>query len=122
MGLVLGAVTTLALGAGAVVANAATATAAAAPITTAATAGGVKFAYYDQWSIYGNAFYPKNLDTEGIASKLDFLIYDFENIDPVNLTCLAGVTKASDAQNESDPDAGTGAGDWFADTDKSFGS
>ena len=35
---------------------------------TAATTGGVKFAYFDQWSIYQNAFYIKNLDTEGIAT------------------------------------------------------
>ena len=48
----------------------------------AATSGGVKIAYFDQWSIYQNAFYLKNLDTEGIASKLNYLIYDFENIDP----------------------------------------
>ena len=54
----------------------------------AATSGGVKIAYFDQWSIYQNAFYLKNLDTEGIASKLNFLIYDFENIDPTNLTCF----------------------------------
>jgi chitinase len=26
---------------------------------SAATAGGAKFAYYDQWSIYGNAYYPR---------------------------------------------------------------
>src|SRR5262245_29460039 len=36
--------------------------------TAAATTGGVKIAYFDQWSIYQNAFYIKNLDTEGIAS------------------------------------------------------
>src|SRR6266545_6689253 len=66
----------------------------------AATSGGVKFAYYDQWSIYGNAFYPKDLDTRGIAGKLDYLIYDFENIDPVNLTCFEA-TKASDSTNEN---------------------
>ena len=62
---------------------------------TAATSGGVKIAYFDQWSIYENAFYPKNLDTEGIASKLNFLIYEFENIDPTNLTCFEN-TKATD--------------------------
>jgi chitinase len=61
-------------------------TAATAPVASAATSGGIKVAYYDQWSIYQNAFYPKALDTEGIASKLNYLIYDFENIDPSNLT------------------------------------
>ena len=117
LGLVIGTVTALALGVGVVVAGAATTKTAA---SAAATAGGVKFAYYDQWSIYGNAYYPKNLDTSGVASKLDFLIYDFENIDPTNLTCFEA-TKASDAGNENDPNAGDGAGDAFADFQKSFG-
>ena len=77
---------------------------------TGATSGGVKIAYFDQWSIYQNAFYLKNLDTEGIASKLNFLIYDFENIDPTNLTCFEN-TKASDPDpaGENDPNAGDGA-------------
>ncbi len=98
----------------------------AAPTNTTgapATSGGLKIAYYDQWSIYQNAFYPKNLDTEGIAGKLDYLIYDFENIDPTNLTCLE-TTKATDPDpaGETDPNAGDGAGDSFADYQKSFGS
>src|SRR6202012_4631038 len=86
-----------------------------------ATSGGVKIAYFDQWSIYQNAFYLKNLDTEGIASKLNYLIYDFENIDPTNLTCME-TTKATDPDpaGESDPNAGDGAGDSFADYQKSF--
>jgi chitinase len=89
------------------------------PAASAATNGGVKFAYYDQWSIYGNAYYPKNLDTSGVAGKLDYLIYDFENIDPTNLTCFEA-TKASDSTNESDPNAGDGAGDAYADYQKTY--
>jgi chitinase len=87
----------------------------------AATSGGVKIAYFDQWSIYQNAFYIKNLDTEGIAGKLNYLIYDFENIDPTNLTCFE-TTKATDPDpaGENDPNAGDGAGDSFADYQKSF--
>ncbi len=87
----------------------------------AATAGGVKIAYFDQWSIYQNAFYIKNLDTEGIASKLNYLIYDFENIDPTNLTCFEN-TKATDPDpaGENDPNAGDGAEDSFADYQKSY--
>src|ERR1700755_745757 len=81
----------------------------------AATSGGAKFAYYDQWSIYGNAFYPKNLDTSGIAGKLDYLIYDFENIDPTNLTCFEA-TKASDSTNESHTNSGEGPEAAFADS------
>src|ERR1700750_1360000 len=88
---------------------------------SASTSGGVKFAYYDQWSVYGNAFYPKNLETSGIAGKLDYLIYDFENIDPTNLTCFEA-TKASDSTNESTPNAADGAEDAFADYQKSFDS
>src|SRR5689334_1123771 len=52
----------------------------------AATSGGLKVAYFDQWSIYQNAYYLKNVDTSGAADKLDYLLYDFENIDPTNLT------------------------------------
>jgi len=98
----------------------------AAPTNTTgapATSGGLKIAYFDQWSIYQNAFYLKNLDTEGMASKLNYLIYDFENIDPTNLTCFE-TTKATDPDpaGENDPNAGDGAGDSFADYQKSYGS
>ena len=116
LGVVLGAVATLVLGVGVVAFGAATGRNSA---QAAATSGGAKFAYYDQWSIYGNAFYPKNLDTSGIASKLDFLLYDFENIDPNNLSCFEA-TKASDSTNENDPNAGDGAGDAYADYQKTF--
>src|SRR5262245_3386372 len=78
-------------------------------------------AYFDQWSIYGNAYYVKNLDTENIAGRLSTLIYDFENIDPANLTCFETI-KAADATNESDPNAGDGAGDAWADYQKPFDS
>jgi len=116
--LALGALTALAVTTGTAQADT---TSAAQPAAAAASSGGVKIAYYDQWSVYGNAFYPKNLDTEGIAGKLDILNYSFENIDPVNLTCFEA-TKASDSTNESDPNAGDGAGDAFADYQKSFGA
>ncbi|WP_308190609.1 glycosyl hydrolase family 18 protein [Streptomyces sp. HPF1205] len=119
----LTAVVALLVGALAVVLNgpAAQATPAAKTQTAAATSGGIKVAYYDQWSIYQNAFYPKALDTEGLAGKLDYLIYDFENIDPANLTCFEA-TKATDPDpgGESDPNAGDGAGDQFADYQKTF--
>jgi chitinase len=108
-------------------AGALVATAAAIPALTAgtpaqaATSGGVKIAYYDQWSIYQNAYYLKNVDTSGVASKLDYMFYDFENIDPVNLTCFEA-TKATDPDpaGENDPNAGDGAEDQFADYQKSF--
>jgi GH18 family chitinase/glycerophosphoryl diester phosphodiesterase len=77
-------------------------------------------AYYDSWSVYENAFWVKNLDTQGIASKLTTLIYSFENIDPVNLTCFAGIQPAG-----TDPNSPTnydGASDAYADYQMGFTS
>ncbi|MFF3244995.1 glycosyl hydrolase family 18 protein [Streptomyces sp. NPDC002870] len=85
--------------------------------TAAASTGGVKIAYYDQWSVYGNAFYPKHLDTRGIAAKLDVVNYSFGNIHPTELTCFEANKAAGDDAN---PNAGDGAGDSYADYQKSF--
>lgn len=95
--------------------------AANAPAASPAASGGTRIAYYDQWSIYQNAYYPKNVDA--LANNVDYLLYDFENVDPTNLTCFEN-TKASDPDpaGENDPNAGDGAGDAFADYQKSFGS
>ncbi|HEX3784020.1 MAG TPA: glycosyl hydrolase family 18 protein [Pseudonocardiaceae bacterium] len=89
--------------------------------SAAGGSGGITVAYYDQWSIYQNAYYLRNLDQSGAANKLDYLIYDFENIDPTNLTCFEN-TKATDPDpgGESDPNAGDGAEDAFADYQKEF--
>ncbi|MFJ1790691.1 glycosyl hydrolase family 18 protein [Kitasatospora griseola] len=98
-------------------------TAQAAPTNSTgapATSGGIKVAYFDQWSIYTNAYYLKTMNDTGAAGKLDYLIYDFGNIDPTNLTCFEANKAAS--QNEDDPNAGDGAGDSFADYQKSFGA
>ena len=100
--------------------SAGAATAATNTTGAAATSGGIKVGYFDQWSIYANAFYPKNLQTEGIASKLNYLIYDFENIDPTTHQCFEANSAAS--QDESNPNAGDGAGDSFADYGKSYDS
>ncbi|WP_042372579.1 glycosyl hydrolase family 18 protein [Streptacidiphilus neutrinimicus] len=89
--------------------------------TGAAPTGAMKSAYFDQWSIYGNAYYPKNVGTSGAAANMKVVTYAFENIDPTNLTCFETV-KASDSTNESDPNAGDGAGDAFADYQKSYTS
>ncbi len=80
-----------------------------------------KIAYFDQWGIYGNAYYPSTVAKSGAASQLTTIIYDFENVDPNNLTCFETI-KASDASNENDPNAGDGAGDAFADYQKSYDS
>lgn len=96
---------------------------ASSPVSTSTTASSGasydKSAYYSQWGIYGNAYYPSTIDSSGSAAKLTTIIYAFENVDPTNHTCFEAI-KASDAGNESDPNAGDGAGDAFADYQKSF--
>ncbi|MFJ9829483.1 glycosyl hydrolase family 18 protein [Streptomyces sp. NPDC101160] len=115
----LAALLSSALAAGALAATAGLGSAQAADTaaTAAASTGGVKIAYYDQWSVYGNAFYPKQLDERGIAAKLDVINYSFGNIHPTDLTCFEANKAAGDDAN---PSAGDGAGDSYADYQKSF--
>ncbi|RKE18480.1 glycosyl hydrolase family 18 protein [Streptomyces sp. TLI_171] len=80
----------------------------------ASTAKPLKSAYFDQWSVYDAAYYPKNVDTSGAGAKLDVISYAFENIHPTNLNCFEAV-KASDASHEDNPNAGDGAADAYAD-------
>jgi GH18 family chitinase len=75
-------------------------------------------AYYPSWSVYANNFFIKNLDTEGIAGKLTTLNYAFENIDPVNLTCLSANKAGS--SDESDTTGNDGASDAWADYQMGF--
>ncbi|WP_224756595.1 glycoside hydrolase family 18 protein, partial [Streptomyces sp. col6] len=89
----------------------------AADAPASASPGNVRIAYYDQWSVYGNAFYPKHLDTRGIAGQLDVINYSFGNIHPTDLTCFEANKAAGDDNN---PNAGDGAGDSYADYQKSF--
>lgn len=56
--------------------SAVTATTAATP----ATAPPMESAYFDQWGIYGNSYYPSNLANSGAAGKLTTINYAFENI------------------------------------------
>ncbi|MEU3076603.1 glycosyl hydrolase family 18 protein [Streptomyces laurentii] len=90
-------------------------------VTTADLAQGrhLKVGYFAQWGIYGRQYFVKNLDTSGAAASLDVVNYAFENIDPVNLTCLSGVTKGV-GTDPQDPDQGTGAGDADADYARPF--
>jgi len=81
--------------------------------------GYAKVGYFVQWGIYGRQYFVKNLVTTGAAAKLTHLLYAFENIDPVNLTCLSGVTKGTTADPE-DPNQGDGAGDADADYGRPF--
>jgi chitinase len=112
----IAALTSAALAAGALAASVGLGSAQAAD-AAAPSSGGVKTAYYDQWSVYGNAFYPKHLDTRGIAGKLDVINYSFGNIHPTELTCFEANKAAGDDNN---PNAGDGAGDSYADYQKSF--
>ncbi|MFF3554643.1 glycosyl hydrolase family 18 protein [Streptomyces tsukubensis] len=92
------------------------------PVTTDDVAGPgnyYKVGYFIQWGLYGRQYFVKNLDTSGAAAKLDVVNYAFENLDPVNLTCQAGVTKGISG-NPQDPDEGTGAGDADADYGRPF--
>ncbi|HEX4725836.1 MAG TPA: hypothetical protein VH333_25210, partial [Pseudonocardiaceae bacterium] len=72
----VGAASALILGALSVVAGQ-NAVAGPQPTVTPAAggSGGIAVAYYDQWSIYQNAYYLHNLDASGAASKLNYLIY-----------------------------------------------
>ena len=91
--------------------------AASAPVTASTgdiVSGYARAGYFVQWGIYGRQYFVKNLDTTGAAGKLTHLLYAFENIDPSNLTCLAGVTKGTTSDPE-DPSQGDGAGDADAD-------
>lgn len=85
------------------------------------SSGGISVAYYDQWSIYQNNFTLKDLVTSGEAAHLNYLLYDFENIDPTTHQCFEaekGVDQ--DPAGESDPNAADGAGDMDADYGKQF--
>ncbi|WP_157254531.1 glycoside hydrolase family 18 protein [Nonomuraea typhae] len=79
---------------------------------------GERVAYFNSWSIYANTYYLKTLDQNGTAGKLTKLNYAFQNIDPVNLTCMAANKPGS--SDESDPDGNDGAGDAWADYQKGF--
>ncbi|GAA3011459.1 hypothetical protein GCM10020229_23700 [Kitasatospora albolonga] len=85
-------------------------------VTTAAAPAAAKYrsAYFDQWGVYENTYFAKNVDTSGSAAKLDVITYAFANIHPTSHTCFEAV-KASDAANENNPNAGDGAGDAYAD-------
>ncbi|MFD0572751.1 glycoside hydrolase family 18 protein [Kitasatospora gansuensis] len=116
--LAVGTAASLLLGAGLALSAGTTASAAANTTGAPATSGGIKVAYFDQWSIYGNAYYPKTIQDTGVAKNLDYMIYSFANIHPTNLSCFEATKAAS--QDESNTSAGDGAGDAFADYQKTF--
>lgn len=81
--------------------------------------GYARVGYFVQWGIYGRQYFVKNLDTTGNAARLTHINYAFANIDPVNLTCLQGVTKGT-TSDPQDPNQGDGAGDAEADYGRPF--
>ncbi|GAA0462841.1 glycoside hydrolase family 18 chitinase [Streptomyces sp. NPDC046215] len=98
---------------------------ASGPLTVRTTGGGeqptgyAKVGYFVQWGIYGRGYTVKSLENTGAAARLTHINYSFSNIDPTNLTCLNGVTKAT-SPNPQDPNQGDGAGDSWADYEKGF--
>ncbi len=96
-----------------------------APVSTttasAPAATPFKSAYFDQWGVYENAYFPKNVGTSGAAGKLDVITYAFGNVHPTSHTCFEAV-QASDAAHEDNPNAGDGAGDAYADYQATFGA
>jgi chitinase len=83
--------------------------------------GGISVAYYDQWSVYANNFYLKDLISSGEIKHINYLIYDFENIDPTTHDCFEAEKSVDpDPGGETDPNAGDGAGDMDADYGKDF--
>ncbi|WP_329494177.1 glycoside hydrolase family 18 chitinase [Kitasatospora herbaricolor] len=92
--------------------------AASAPVTARTQVGGgdpgpaLKIGYFTQWSIYARGYSVKKLDTSGSAGRLTTLNYAFANIHPTTKQCFL-TNKA--AGNDSDPNAGDGAGDAWAD-------
>ncbi|MGW2401208.1 glycosyl hydrolase family 18 protein [Kitasatospora sp. NPDC001664] len=77
----------------------------------------LKIGYFTQWSIYARGYSVKQLDTSGTAAKLTHLNYAFANIHPTSKTCF--ITNKA-AGNDSDPNAGDGAGDAWADFGKGW--
>jgi chitinase len=86
--------------------------------TGGGTSGNVRTAYFAQWGVYARSYFPKNIASSGTASKLSIINYAFENIDPVNFTCFETIHAAD--TNDGNPNAGDGAGDAFADYQKSY--
>jgi chitinase len=67
--------------AGNVSAQSAPVSATTAEIGNPGPAGKRKVAYFTQWGIYDRAYFVKNIDTSGSASKLTHINYAFANID-----------------------------------------
>ncbi|MFG2823027.1 glycosyl hydrolase family 18 protein [Kitasatospora sp. NPDC048365] len=81
------------------------------------TTPGTTIGYFTQWSIYARGYSVKKLDTSGSAAKLNYLNYAFANIHPTTKQCF--ITNKA-AGNDSDPNAGDGAGDAWADFGKGW--
>ncbi|MEV8097055.1 glycosyl hydrolase family 18 protein [Kitasatospora sp. NPDC085879] len=79
--------------------------------------GNLKIGYFTQWSIYSRGYSVKQLETSGSAAKLTTLNYAFANIHPTTKQCF--ITNKA-AGNDSDPNAGDGAGDAWADFGKGW--
>ncbi|MER7751588.1 glycoside hydrolase family 18 chitinase [Kitasatospora sp. NPDC097643] len=95
---------------------------ASGPVTARTKPGGssqgaLRIGYFTQWSIYARGYSVKQLDTSGSAGRLTTLNYAFANIHPTTKQCF--ITNKA-AGNDSDPNAGDGAGDAWADFGKGW--
>jgi RHS repeat-associated protein len=81
-----------------------------------AVGGQQRIAYYGNWDIYGNNYFIKDVEKSGAASQLTTLVYSFENIHPTTLKCFQDIVAAD--TNDSNPNAGDGSSDAWADYQK----
>lgn len=88
---------------------------------THALGGQEKIAYYGNWDIYGNNVSIKSIDDSGAVNRLTTLVYSFENINPSSLQCFQDVVPVDNsATSESNPAAGDGGADAWADYQRPF--
>ncbi len=86
-----------------------------------ALGGQEKIAYYGNWDIYGNGYSLKNVESSGAANRLTTLVYSFENINPTTLKCFQDVHAVDNsATSETNPNAGDGGADSWADYQRPF--
>lgn len=78
-----------------------------------AAGGQQRIAYYGSWDIYGDDYTLRKVHDTGAASRLTTLVYSFENISPTTLRCFQDVHAVD--TNESNPNAGDGGADAWAD-------
>lgn len=86
-----------------------------------ALGGTERIAYYGNWDIYGNDYSLKKVNDSGAAGRLTTLVYSFENISPTTLKCFQDISPVDESPTtESNPSAGDGGADAWADYQRPF--